>query len=211
MGGAEVSERVTLVSAADGPFGPPVIRALLGAGRFVLAGGSSHAALAEIGREGVVPLTLRSTDPGTLRVALAVAMDRFGGLDDVLLLDGLGEEPGGPGGVSARLAALVAWVEGLTAAALVAPVRVRVVVAPLRSRGDAGRPWGATADAAVATWIAAQRASLSARGLRLSLLEVSSEASEREWGRRLDQGDVEGRVRGLARRLRGVSRARTAS
>lgn len=210
MGDVETAEPVILVCGADGPAGPSAITALLGVGARVLAGGSDHGVLAALARDGVLPLTLRSADPKTVGIALAIAEDRFGRLDEVLVLDGLGTETEGPAGVAARLDALVGWTAGLTVDPLDPPVLLRVAVAPAGAGGDASRPWGDVADAAVCAWVASQQDPLAELGLSAQILRVRASASARDWARRLAEGEVEGRLRGLARRLRGVGRGRRA-
>jgi hypothetical protein len=147
-----------------------------------------------------------------MRIALAIAMDRFGRLDEVLVLDGLGTEPDGPAGVAARLDALVGWTGGLTKTKLKPPVVLRVALASEVPHGDLARAWGVVADAAVSTWVAGQIGALAERGLLAHVLRVPANASAVDWASSLlegqPQGPLQGRLRGLARRLREGRRGR---
>jgi NAD(P)-dependent dehydrogenase (short-subunit alcohol dehydrogenase family) len=197
MAGADPERRaspaVLVVTGADSALGAAVVEEARRVELPVLACGADHAALTALAGEGVVALTLSGADPEQIRVLLAVAEDRFGGVHGVVHAAGHGGVPDAPSGVGERLAA----VRALCAALPDSTPQVLVLEESGR-RGDPDSPLRAAAAGAIAAW--ARSISPAPR-----IVWVPAAAAPAAWAepllRAVRPAGLRGRVADSARRL----------
>ncbi|MEC8424045.1 MAG: hypothetical protein VX000_09720, partial [Myxococcota bacterium] len=144
---ADGTRGALIVTGADAPLGAAVVAAACQTGRSVIACGSDHVALGEVASRDVVSLTLASSDPDQLRVVLAVAIDRFGGVAGVVHAEGHGHAPRTAGEVGGRLVGVQALVDALP------PSTPHVIAVEESGRSsDPVAPLRAAAAAALSAW-----------------------------------------------------------